>query len=101
MLNAQRTIAHMRREKSCRFDGRRYVNPSGTAGQPFTAVPRMLLERRTPWPLRIDEAPPRLPPLEGADAVVAFIGHVTFLIRTAAILIRLWASSLSQVTGWQ
>src|SRR5205814_770433 len=66
------------------FDGKRFVNPSGSAGQPFSAVPRMLLEPRTPWPVRIDEAPRRPPELEGADAVVSFIGHSTFLIQTAA-----------------
>jgi hypothetical protein len=33
-------------ETSDHFDGRRFVNPTGIAGQPFTAVPRMLLERR-------------------------------------------------------
>jgi L-ascorbate metabolism protein UlaG (beta-lactamase superfamily) len=44
----------------------------------------MLLERRTPWPSRIDE-PPRLPePLGTASAVVTFIGHATFLIQTTA-----------------
>src|SRR5438094_443534 len=43
------------KEKSDHFDGRRFVNPSGTAGQPFSAVPRMLLEPRTPWPARVDE----------------------------------------------
>jgi L-ascorbate metabolism protein UlaG (beta-lactamase superfamily) len=44
----------------------------------------MLLERRTPWPSRIDE-PPQLPaPLDGANAVLTFIGHATFLIQTAA-----------------
>src|SRR2546428_8694519 len=31
-------------EKSDHFDGRRFVNPTGSAGQPFSAVPRMLLE---------------------------------------------------------
>ena len=71
-------------ETSDHFDGRRFVNPTGIAGQPFTAVPRMLLERRTPWPPRIDE-PPRLPPpRQGADAAITFIGHSTFLIQTAA-----------------
>ena len=71
-------------EKSDHFDGRRFVNPTGAAGQPFTAVPRMLLEPRTPWPARIDE-PPRSPPqVDGASAVVTFIGHSTFLIQTAA-----------------
>jgi L-ascorbate metabolism protein UlaG (beta-lactamase superfamily) len=66
------------------FDGRRFVNPAGIAAQPFSAVPRMLLERRTPWPARIDE-PPRQPPgLDGAAAMVTFIGHATFLIQTSA-----------------
>ena len=32
--------------KSDHFDGRRFVNPTGSAGQPFSKVPRMLLERR-------------------------------------------------------
>ncbi len=44
----------------------------------------MLLEPRTPWPTRVDEPPRRPPPLDGADAVVTFIGHSTFLIQTAA-----------------
>src|SRR5205085_3136763 len=56
----------------------------GTAGQPFSAVPRMLLEPRTPWPARVDEPPQRLPPLDSAAAVITFIGHSTFLIQTAA-----------------
>jgi L-ascorbate metabolism protein UlaG (beta-lactamase superfamily) len=52
--------------------------------QPVTAVPRMLFERRTRWPARIDE-PPRQPPRrDDASAVVTFIGHATFLIQTAA-----------------
>jgi L-ascorbate metabolism protein UlaG (beta-lactamase superfamily) len=66
------------------FDGRRFVNPTGVAGQPFSAVPRMLLEPRTRWPARIDEPPRRPPGLDGAVAVVTFIGHATFLIQTAA-----------------
>jgi len=52
--------------------------------QPFTAVPRMLFERRTRWPARIDEPPKRPPPRDHASAVVTFIGHATFLIQTAA-----------------
>jgi L-ascorbate metabolism protein UlaG (beta-lactamase superfamily) len=71
-------------EKSDHFDGTRFFNPSGLAPQPFSAVPRMLREPRTPWPARIDEPPQR--PLERGDAtaVVTFIGHSTFLIQTAA-----------------
>src|SRR2546422_9566429 len=78
-----RTRDH-RLEKSDHFDGRRFVNPTGIAGQPFSAVPRMLLEPRTPWPARIDEPPRRPPALDGAIAVVTLIGHATFLIQTAA-----------------
>jgi L-ascorbate metabolism protein UlaG (beta-lactamase superfamily) len=77
----------IRAEKSDHCDGRRFVNPTGTAGQPFSAVPRMLLERRTrrtPWPARVDEPPRRPPELNGAAASVTFIGHSTFLIQTAA-----------------
>ena len=44
----------------------------------------MLLERRTPWPARIEEAPRQPAPLDGAAAVVTFVGHATFLIQTAA-----------------
>jgi len=66
------------------FDGRRFVNPTGSAGQPFSAVPRLLLTRRTPWPARIDERPQPPPSLDGARAVVTFIGHATLLIQTAA-----------------
>jgi L-ascorbate metabolism protein UlaG (beta-lactamase superfamily) len=72
-----------RLEKSDHFDGRRFVNPNGAAAQPFSAVPRMLLTRRTPWPARIDEPPRRPPSLDGAAAAVTFIGHATFLIQTA------------------
>ena len=74
----------MRREQSDHFDGRRFVNPTGMTGQPFSAVPRMLLARRTPWPAHVETPPVRPPGLDGAAAVVTFIGHATFLIQTAA-----------------
>src|SRR5689334_9058790 len=73
----------MRPDKSDHFDGSRFVNLTGPAGQPFSAVPRMLLERRTRWPARIDEEPRRPPERDGEAAVVTFIGHATFLIQTA------------------
>jgi L-ascorbate metabolism protein UlaG (beta-lactamase superfamily) len=66
------------------FDGTHFFNPTGLAAQPFSAVPRMLLERRTPWPVRIDDPPRALPALERSVAIVTFIGHATFLIQTAA-----------------
>ena len=44
----------------------------------------MLLTKRTPWPPLVAEPPRVPPPLDGADAVVTFIGHATFLIQTTA-----------------
>jgi L-ascorbate metabolism protein UlaG (beta-lactamase superfamily) len=64
------------------FDGRHFFNPSGPDAKPFSAVPRMLLERRTRWPARLEVEPQRPPALDGAAAVVTFIGHATFLIQT-------------------
>jgi L-ascorbate metabolism protein UlaG (beta-lactamase superfamily) len=77
------------RSLSDHFDGRRrrFRNPTGPAVQPVTAIPRMLLERRTPWPVSFDgtqSLPPRFDDVEDAAAIVTFIGHSTFLIQTAA-----------------
>jgi L-ascorbate metabolism protein UlaG (beta-lactamase superfamily) len=66
------------------FDGKRFVNPTGSAGQPFSAVARMLLEQRQRWPRHIHVSPQRPPALDGAAATVTFIGHATFLIQTPA-----------------
>src|SRR5215471_4053963 len=69
--------------KSDHFDGRRFTNLIGAeAGQPFSAVPRMLRTPRTPWPARVEVVPQRPLPLDGSAAVVTFIGHSTFLIQT-------------------
>src|SRR5262245_15301234 len=64
------------------FDGKRFVNPAGTAGQPLPAVLRMLREPRTPWPRSIDVRVQRPPELAGDAATITFIGHATFLIQT-------------------
>ena len=66
------------------FDGRRFFNPSGPRLQPLSAVPRMLLERRTRWPSRVESQPRTVPARDNSAAVVTFIGHSTFLIQTAA-----------------
>jgi L-ascorbate metabolism protein UlaG (beta-lactamase superfamily) len=65
-------------------DGSHFFNPGGPALQPFSAVPRMLLEGRTRWPAHVEDPPRQVPALDGAAAVVTFIGHATFLIQTAA-----------------
>ena len=66
------------------FDGRRFFNPTGPAQQPFSAVPRMLREKRASWPSQVDVSPRTPPARDGAAAMVTFIGHATFLIQTAA-----------------
>ena len=71
-----------KREKSDHFDGKRFVNPDGKAGPPFSSVPRMLLTRWTRWPARADAPAERPPALDGAAAAVTFVGHATFLIQT-------------------
>ncbi len=45
----------------------------------------MLLERRTPWPAPVDGPVRRPPVLDGAGAMVTFVGHSTFLIQTPAV----------------
>ena len=70
--------------RSDHFDGRRFTNLTGATAPPFSAVLRMLREPRTPWPAHIDQLPQRPAPLNDAVAVVTFIGHSTFLIRTAS-----------------
>jgi L-ascorbate metabolism protein UlaG (beta-lactamase superfamily) len=74
----------LEKRTSDHFDGKRFVNPTGPAGQPLSALPRLLVEPRTPWPAWIDEAPQQPPALDGARAIVTFIGHSTFLIQTPA-----------------
>jgi L-ascorbate metabolism protein UlaG (beta-lactamase superfamily) len=70
--------------KNDHFDGRRFTNLTGAAGQPFSAVPRMLRAPRTRWPARVEVVPQRPLPLEASAAVVTFVGHSTFLIQTEA-----------------
>jgi L-ascorbate metabolism protein UlaG (beta-lactamase superfamily) len=66
------------------FDGRRFRNPTGLTGPPFSWVPRMLFSRRTAWPRVVDVTPRRPRALDGAAAVLTFVGHATWLIQTAA-----------------
>jgi L-ascorbate metabolism protein UlaG (beta-lactamase superfamily) len=66
------------------FDGARFSNPPGINPQPLSRVPEMLLERRVPWPARVEVAPQKPAALDGAAAAVTFVGHATFLIQTDA-----------------
>jgi len=52
--------------------------------QRFSAVPRMLLSRRTPWPKRVNQVAVQPPPPDPTGIVLTFVGHSTFLIQTSA-----------------
>jgi L-ascorbate metabolism protein UlaG (beta-lactamase superfamily) len=77
-------VVYTKSVQSDHFDGNRFVNPDGFAGQPLSAVLRMLREPRTPWPVSVDGASRQPPALDEDVAVITFIGHATFLIQTAA-----------------
>jgi L-ascorbate metabolism protein UlaG (beta-lactamase superfamily) len=63
---------------------RSFINPSGAQGQPFRAVPRLMIAPRTRWPKHVDIQPQRPPlPSSERDIVVTFIGHSTFLLQTS------------------
>jgi L-ascorbate metabolism protein UlaG (beta-lactamase superfamily) len=64
------------------FDGIRFFNPTGANGQPFSAVPRLLREPRTPWPASIPVREVKPLPRGQARAAITFIGHSTFLVQT-------------------
>lgn len=66
------------------FDGTQYFNPTGASGQPFSALPRLLRAKRTPWPAAIPVAPVRPPAPAGAGAAITFVGHSTFLIQSSS-----------------
>jgi L-ascorbate metabolism protein UlaG (beta-lactamase superfamily) len=66
------------------FDGRRFFTPDGPALQPFSKVPKLLLQSRTRWPEQVAVVPAVPPSLDGSTAVVTFVGHSTFLIQTPA-----------------
>jgi L-ascorbate metabolism protein UlaG (beta-lactamase superfamily) len=68
--------------KSDHFDGRHFFNPTGPQLQPFRAVPRMLLSRRTPWPKRVNQVVVQPPPPDPSGIVLTFVGHATFLMQT-------------------
>ncbi len=69
-------------QRSDHFDGTRFFNSTGAAGQPFTALPRLFREPRAPWPRRLEVVPQRPPEVDGPAAVLTFVGHSTWLIQT-------------------
>jgi L-ascorbate metabolism protein UlaG (beta-lactamase superfamily) len=67
-------------------DGARFFNPHAVTGRSWREVIRWARTRqRTAWPVSVAPPPPPSPPMrvEVGQAAVTFIGHSTFLIRTA------------------
>jgi L-ascorbate metabolism protein UlaG (beta-lactamase superfamily) len=64
------------------FDGRRYFNPGGANGRSVREVPKMLREKRTPWPARVSVRQQKPPVPAPGEVVLTFVGHASFLIQT-------------------
>jgi L-ascorbate metabolism protein UlaG (beta-lactamase superfamily) len=64
------------------FVGGKFHNLKNVNASPFSQVPRMMSERREPWPETVPVVPQIPVPLGDATAVLTFIGHATFLIQT-------------------
>jgi L-ascorbate metabolism protein UlaG (beta-lactamase superfamily) len=69
-------------------DGQRFFNPHAVTGRSFGDLLKWMRTReRTAWPAsaamrRYDPPPPRVEP---GQAAITFIGHSTFLVRTASM----------------
>ena len=67
-------------------DGARFFNPHAKARPLADVVTWMRTRQKQPWPARVPLAPHPAPPVAVVPGRVAvtFIGHSTFLIRTAS-----------------
>jgi L-ascorbate metabolism protein UlaG (beta-lactamase superfamily) len=70
-------------------DGERFFNRHGNARPLRDVITWMRTRRRTPWPARVPIVPYPAPPatVERGHVAVTFIGHSTFLVRTASTVI--------------
>jgi L-ascorbate metabolism protein UlaG (beta-lactamase superfamily) len=71
------------------YDGERFFNPYENARPLGDVIKWMRTRQRTPWPSRVPIAPHDPPParVEPGRVAVTFIGHSTFLLRTATTVI--------------
>jgi L-ascorbate metabolism protein UlaG (beta-lactamase superfamily) len=61
-----------------------FSNRSGRNAQPLKELPKLIATPRARWPRHVDVTPQLPPePRDDRDVVVTFIGHSTFLIRSA------------------
>ncbi|HET7698861.1 MAG TPA: MBL fold metallo-hydrolase [Vicinamibacterales bacterium] len=70
-------------------DGRRFFNPHRSARPLKDVITWMRTRERTAWPSRVALSPHPAPPSRVApgEVAVTFIGHSTFLIRTASTVV--------------
>lgn len=71
-------------------DGERFFNPYGPTGRDLGDVFRFMRSRTpTAWPASVPLAPQPAPPgrVDPGHAAITFIGHSTFLIRTASTVL--------------
>ena len=69
-------------------DGERFFNPHGNARPLRDVIKWTRTRQRTAWPAHVPLNPHPAPPaaVERGQVAVTFIGHSTFLIRTATMV---------------
>jgi L-ascorbate metabolism protein UlaG (beta-lactamase superfamily) len=67
------------------FNGKTFFNPGEASERGFADLLRWKMSGHpVPWPERVDAVPQPVPPPPAADGVVAtWVGHATFVLRTA------------------
>jgi len=77
--------------RSDHFDGHRFHNPGPSAPQrgPGQVVRWRMQGGRATWPLQVPNGrfPPPPPAVPPATAAISFVGHATFLIRLADVVV--------------
>jgi len=77
-----------KRAREALFDGTRFRNPAGRAGNGLLRYLRWVTTSKRPrWPARIDDAVPHRLPVNLAvgQIAVTFVGHSTFLLQFAGL----------------
>jgi L-ascorbate metabolism protein UlaG (beta-lactamase superfamily) len=75
--------------RSDHFNGKTFFNPGEPSGRGLRDLLKWKLNAHpVPWPRRVEVAPKPVPPAPVGDGVVAtWVGHSTFVLRTASAVI--------------
>lgn len=87
------------------FDGERFFYPGASAARGFADLLRWrLTSRPSPWPKRVPVPAASVPPPPTGDGLtITWIGHASFLIRTASsswLTDPVFSDQIGPVAGW-